>query len=175
MHVRIILPWHSIVQTRFFQDKAAKFAQLLASSRLRDSRALWIEKAGTRKLNGRKLGREGVLSPFLSIFSRPVKFSRAFYFRVFPTIWEPGTGYAATFYSSPKQNKRLIQVKIKLFIVDKRLILLTFIFTCANDSLFFAFFMVLPGGEGEEHGLISRTAAGNRAKRISSSIFWPKV
>ena len=25
-------------------------------------------------------------------FSCPVNFSRAFYFRVFPTIWEPGTG-----------------------------------------------------------------------------------
>ena len=39
-------------------------------------------------------------------------------------------------------------MKIKLFIVDKRLLLLTFIFTCANDSLFFTFLMVISGRGG---------------------------
>ena len=29
-------------------------------------------------------------------FSRPANFSRTFFFRVFPTIWEPGTGYPCT-------------------------------------------------------------------------------
>ena len=49
-------------------------AQLkLACSRFRDSRIGWIEKARTWKKK------------------RPANFSRAFYFRVFPTIWEPRT------------------------------------------------------------------------------------
>ena len=73
----------SIVQTRFFQDKAVKFEQLLA------------EVVGPAELRKREhenktrgnWGEKGRLSPFLfPFFSRPVKFSRAFYFRVFPTI-----------------------------------------------------------------------------------------
>ena len=36
-------------------------------------------------------------------FSRPANFSRTFFFRVFPTIWEPGTGY-------PCANPQLIVV-----------------------------------------------------------------
>ena len=48
----------------------------LACSRLQDSRARWIEKARRRKF---------------PLF-RPANFSRAFYFPVFPTICEPGTG-----------------------------------------------------------------------------------
>ena len=93
---------------------------------------MW-ESANT-KIKREETGQRRALSPFLSVFSRLVNCSRALYFRVFPTIWERGTGKAATFCTSPKQNKRLIQDKIKLFIAEKRLILLTFIFTCANDS-----------------------------------------
>ena len=44
---------------------------------------------------------------------RPVNFSRAFYFRVFPTIWEPGTGYKSSsirgfvqFHDQPLANSR---------------------------------------------------------------------
>ena len=44
---------------------------------------------------------------------RPVNFSRAFYFRVFPTIWEPGTGYKSSsirgfvqFHDHPLANSR---------------------------------------------------------------------
>ena len=113
---------------------------------------MW-ESANT-KIKREETGERRALSPFLSIFSRPVNFSRAYYFRVFPTIWEPEAGYAATFYTSPKQNKGLIQVKIKLFIVDKRLILLTFILTYANDSLLLSFSWSCRRGGGRSAGSV---------------------
>ena len=73
----------------------------ITCSRLRDSgvrlRVRWIEKAQTWKIYERKLGRA---------FSRPANFSRAFFFSVFPTIWEPGTGYCT--YKSMKRFGRLL-------------------------------------------------------------------
>ena len=53
------------------------YIKKIACSRLRDSRAHWIEKARTWEENGTK---------------RSANFSRAFFFRVFPTIWQPGKG-----------------------------------------------------------------------------------
>ena len=51
------------------------------------------ESANT-KIKREEAGESRALSPFLFPFSRPANFSRAFFFRVFPTmIWEPGTGY----------------------------------------------------------------------------------
>ena len=78
----------------------------IACSRLRDGRARGIEKARKRKKQ-EETGERGrrrnwrrswkkwlqALSPFLfPFFSAPSPFSRALHFRVFPTIWEPGTG-----------------------------------------------------------------------------------
>ena len=57
---------------------------MLACSRLRDSRVRWIEKAQT--------GESFASSP-LSESLEQDNFSRAFSFRVFRTILEPGTGY----------------------------------------------------------------------------------
>ena len=50
----------------------------------------------TRKTSLFQAPRESVRSPFLFPLSRPVNFSRAFHFRDFPTIWEPGTGSRET-------------------------------------------------------------------------------
>ena len=61
-------------------------------------------------------GREiKALSPFLFPFSRPNNFSRAFFFRVFPTIWEPGTGYAIP---KPKEKNFLVYTKHNVFDVN---------------------------------------------------------
>ena len=57
---------------------------MLACSRLRDSRVHWIEKAQTG---------ESFASSSLSENLEQDNFSRAFSFRVFRTILEPGTGY----------------------------------------------------------------------------------
>ena len=50
----------------------------VACSGLRDSWAAKLRKREDESKTGGNLGEN---------------FSRAFYFRVFPTIWEPGTGY----------------------------------------------------------------------------------
>ena len=42
-----------------------------------------------------EMGRAGAALSLPFPLSRPANFLRAFYFRVFPTIWEPGTGYLA--------------------------------------------------------------------------------
>ena len=47
----------------------------------------WAEEG--RKINDYKLS---LPSFFLFPFSRPANFFRAFFFRVFSTIWESGTG-----------------------------------------------------------------------------------
>ena len=74
----------------------------IAGSRLRDSKARGTEKARTRKKKREKSGERGrrrkwlqALSPFLFLFPVPLPFSRALHFRVFPTIWEPGTGWSS--------------------------------------------------------------------------------
>ena len=54
------------------------------------------------KINWGEQGREGSLS---LPFSRPNNFSRAFYFRVFPTIWEPGTSLRVAAPSPPRQRR----------------------------------------------------------------------
>ena len=46
----------------------------------------------TRETSLFQAPRESVRSAFLFPLSRPANFSRAFHFRDFPTIWEPGTG-----------------------------------------------------------------------------------
>ena len=71
---------------------------LLACSRLRDSWARGIEKARTRKKNGRKLGRGGRL-PFHFFqprphFRAPYTLASSPLFRAFSSISEPGTGYS---------------------------------------------------------------------------------
>ena len=58
----------------------------LACSWLRDSRAHWIENVRHENETGEN-------------------FSRAFYFRVFPTIWASGTGYTRFDYSSPLSSQ----------------------------------------------------------------------
>ena len=79
-------------------EATSAFIVPITCSRLRDSRVRWIEKVQTWKIYGRKLGRA---------FSRPATgFSRTFFFRVFPSIWEPGTGYCT--YKSIKRFGRLL-------------------------------------------------------------------
>ena len=60
------------------------------------------ESANT-KIKREETGDRGGGSHFLFPFSLPANFSRTFFFRVFPTIWEPGTGY-------PCANPQLIVV-----------------------------------------------------------------
>ena len=48
-----------------------------------------MKKKNTHKEKKKKKKGE---NPFLFPISRPANFLRAFHFRVFPTIWEPGTG-----------------------------------------------------------------------------------
>ena len=66
---------------------------MLACSRLRDSRVRWIEKAQT--------GESFASSP-LSESLEQDNFSRAFSFRVFRTILEPGTGYLYSTANDPQ-------------------------------------------------------------------------
>ena len=77
----------------------------IACSRLRDGPLNWA--SANTKLKREETGYsrgEKALCPFLFSFSRPNNFSRAFYFRVFPTIWEPGTSLRVA-APSPRQRK----------------------------------------------------------------------
>ena len=78
-----------ITETKRQQAKDFGATFKVACSTLRDSRARWIEKAEHKNKTGGNWGEKGRFF----FFSRPTKFSRAFYFCIFPTIWEPGTGY----------------------------------------------------------------------------------
>ena len=77
----------------------------IACSRLRDGPLNWA--SANSKLKQKETGKsrgEKALCPFLFPFSRPNNFSRAFYFRVFPTIWDPGTSLRVA-APSPRQRK----------------------------------------------------------------------
>ena len=77
----------------------------IACSRLRDGTLNWASPSTKlkRKETGESRG-EKALCSFLFAFSRPNNFSRAFYFRVFPTIWEPGTSLRVA-APAPRQRK----------------------------------------------------------------------
>jgi len=64
------------------QDAGAKFLQTRS----------FLSYSDTRETSLFQAPRESVRSAFLFPLSRPANFSRAFHFRDFPTIWEPGTG-----------------------------------------------------------------------------------
>ena len=96
-----------------------------------------------RAKSGRKRVVKEMISGSLSLpfpLFLPANFSRAFYFRVFPTIWEPGTGYTSCHPVTPAWFSILILVNSKIFKLSLNLslthpVMLTEIFHDRSENL----------------------------------------
>ena len=92
-----------------------------------------------RVKSGRKRVVKEMISGSLSLpfpLFLPANFSRALYFRVFPTIWEPGTGYTSCHPAgAPNDNFSKIFVRKTIWDLDfSEHLLLNFLLACLSED-----------------------------------------
>ena len=78
--------------------------QLIDISTVWQPKSNYLKRA---KSGWKRVVKEMITGSLCLPFSRPSNFKRAFYFRGFPTIWEPGTGYRPT-ASQPRSQGSLL-------------------------------------------------------------------